>query len=37
MRLIASIAVGWPAETSAIKKRDLTDVLHWETFSKKYP
>jgi len=35
MRLIASIAVGWPAETSAVKKRDLTDVLHWETFSKK--
>jgi nitroreductase len=34
MRLVASIALGWPAETPtpAVKKRDLADVLHWERF-----
>lgn len=31
-QLIAIIAFGYPAETPAIEKRSLADVIHWECF-----
>lgn len=31
-RLIATVAVGYPAETPTPPKRSLQDVLHWERF-----
>jgi len=36
MRLVASIALGYPDETltPAVKKRALADVLHWERFER---
>lgn len=31
-KLIALVALGYPAETPAPPKRELAEVLHWETF-----
>lgn len=37
MRLIALVPVGYPDETPTVQKRDLSEVLHWESYGHKTP
>jgi len=37
MRLIALVPIGYPDQTPTVQKRDLSDVLHWESYGHKTP